>query len=84
MLKHVVELLWQYSYEPVSIDATIVAEAPKLAPHILNMRETLKDVLFIPVEYISIKAKTNEGLDSIGRGEAMAAHAVALIAKRRI
>ncbi len=65
----------------VNIDVTIVAEWPKLGPHRDAMREAIAGALGIAVDAVGVKAKTNEGLDAIGRGEAIAAHAVALIAR---
>jgi 2-C-methyl-D-erythritol 2,4-cyclodiphosphate synthase len=60
-------------------DITVVAEAPKIAPHVPQMRQALADALGVPPERVSIKGRTNEGLGEIGRGEAIAAYAVALI-----
>lgn len=64
------------------IDVTVVAESPALQPHIAEMRARLAAALGITVEQVSVKATTNEGLDSVGRGEAMAAHAIATIRQR--
>lgn len=61
------------------IDTTVVIERPKLAPYVEQMRQTIADVLEIPVEKISIKAKTAEGLGPVGREEAAEAYAVALV-----
>jgi 2-C-methyl-D-erythritol 2,4-cyclodiphosphate synthase len=61
------------------IDSTVVAEGPKLAPYIETMRETIAGVLEVPIEKVSIKAKTADGLGPVGRGEAIEAHAVALV-----
>jgi 2-C-methyl-D-erythritol 2,4-cyclodiphosphate synthase len=61
------------------IDSTVIAEAPKLAPFIETMRQTIADVLEVPIDKVSIKAKTAEGLGPVGRGEAIEAHAVALV-----
>ncbi len=82
MLAHVVTLLREKGFAVVNVDATIVAERPKLAPHIPAMRGKLAAVLDVSVECVSVKAKTNEGQDAVGRGEAMAAQAVALIERR--
>jgi 2-C-methyl-D-erythritol 2,4-cyclodiphosphate synthase len=79
LLAHVVALLGERGYKIVNIDSTVLAERPKLKPHIQAIRETLAAVLAIDIERVSVKAKTNEGLDSVGRQEAMAAQAVALI-----
>lgn len=62
-----------------NIDATIIAQKPKLNPHIPAMRNALASCLRVPVENISVKAKTNEGLGAEGREEAISVHAVALL-----
>ena len=62
-----------------SADATIILERPKLSPHVDAMRERLAGVLGVTAAAISVKAKTNEGVDAVGRGEAIAAHAVAVL-----
>ena len=62
-----------------NLDTTVIAQAPKLAPHIDAMRRSLADALEIDIEAVSIKAKTNEGVDATGRGEAIAVHASALL-----
>ncbi|MFH1219639.1 MAG: 2-C-methyl-D-erythritol 2,4-cyclodiphosphate synthase [Candidatus Eisenbacteria bacterium] len=62
-----------------NIDSTIVAERPKLAPYIDAMRERIAEKLKIPIEKISIKAKTAEGVGPLGEGLAIEAHAVALV-----
>jgi 2-C-methyl-D-erythritol 4-phosphate cytidylyltransferase/2-C-methyl-D-erythritol 2,4-cyclodiphosphate synthase len=64
----------------VNADATIVLERPRLAPHIPALCERLASVLGVPVGSVSVKGKTNEGVDAVGRGEAIAAHAVVLLA----
>jgi len=79
LLTRVVELINERGFKVANIDAVVLAERPRLAPYILSMRERLAAVLQIEIEFVSVKAKTNEGLGAVGRGEAMAAHAVALI-----
>lgn len=66
----------------VNVDATVIAQRPKLLPHLDDMRANLARVLAVEVGQISVKGKTNEQVDSMGRGESMACHAVALIATR--
>ena len=66
-------------YTICNVDATVLAQRPKLAPHILTMRENIARALGLPVTAISIKATTEEGLGFTGTGEGMAAHAVCLI-----
>ena len=62
-----------------SIDATVIAEAPKIAPHVFSMRERIADALGLPAARVAVKATTNEGLGAIGRGEGIAAMAVASV-----
>ena len=78
-LTRTVELLAEGGYGIANIDATVITERPKLKPYVAQIRRSLAGVLGIEVDSVSVKAKTNEGLDSIGRGEAVAAHAVATI-----
>ena len=63
----------------LNVDATLLAEAPRISPHVAAMRERLADALSISADVVSIKATTNEGLGAIGRGEGMAAMAVASV-----
>ena len=81
-LRHAVKLIGEQGYGVANVDATVITEQPKLKPYIQTMREQLASVLEVSVDAVSIKAKTNEGLDAIGRGEAMAAHAVVLLVRR--
>jgi len=62
-----------------SIDATVIAEAPKIGPHVFAMRERIAGALGMPAARVAVKATTNEGLGSIGRGEGIAAMAVASV-----
>jgi 2-C-methyl-D-erythritol 2,4-cyclodiphosphate synthase len=62
------------------VDAVVITEKPKLGPHFSKMREALGQALGVPAEKIHLKAKTNEGVDAVGRGEAIAAHVVATLA----
>ena len=62
-----------------NVDAVVIAERPKLAPYVDRIRATLAGVLEVPVDAVNVKAKTNEGMGEIGRGEGMAVHAVALL-----
>jgi 2-C-methyl-D-erythritol 2,4-cyclodiphosphate synthase len=64
----------------VNADVTVILERPKLAPHVEAIRGALAGVLGIEPGRVNVKAKTNEGVDALGRGEAIAAHAVALLA----
>jgi 2-C-methyl-D-erythritol 4-phosphate cytidylyltransferase/2-C-methyl-D-erythritol 2,4-cyclodiphosphate synthase len=62
-----------------NVDATVILERPKLAPHVDRMRATLAEALGVTIDRVSIKGKTNEGVGEIGRGEAVAVHAIALV-----
>jgi 2-C-methyl-D-erythritol 4-phosphate cytidylyltransferase/2-C-methyl-D-erythritol 2,4-cyclodiphosphate synthase len=64
-----------------NVDVTIVLERPKLAPYVAGIRERLSAVLGVGIDEVSVKAKTNEGVDAVGRGEAIAAHAIAVLAR---
>ena len=64
-----------------NVDATIVAEKPKIYPRLAEMKATLAKTMHLPVTNLGLKATTNEGVGDLGRGLAIAAHAVALIAK---
>jgi len=78
-LEHVRGMLEQRQLRIGHIDAIVIAERPKLGPHFAAMREALAGALGIEAARISLKAKTNEGVDAVGRGEAIAAHAIATI-----
>ena len=79
LLREVAGLLEQGNWRVVNIDATIIAQAPKMAPHIDSMRANIAADLGIAVGDVSVKAKTAEKLGFIGRGEGIAAEAIALI-----
>ena len=81
LLRHVVAALRERGWAPVNVDATLIAEQPKLAPRLAEMKAALAASTGLPVEAVGLKATTNEGSDDIGRGLAIAAHAVALIRK---
>ncbi len=78
-LSRVLQLLAQNGYRPASVDAVVILERPRLAPHAEAIRAALASALQLPPENINIKAKTAEGLGEIGRGEAAAAHALAVL-----
>lgn len=82
ILERVGDVLRKRGAEIVNVDGTLVAEAPKIAPHIAAMRENIAGALRLDPSRISIKATTNEGLGTIGRGEGMAAMAVASVEMR--
>ena len=81
-LQHAKKLLEEKRLSIEHVDAVVITEKPKLGPHFPKMREALAGALGVPVEKIHLKAKTNEGVDAIGRGEAIAAHVVATLAPR--
>jgi 2-C-methyl-D-erythritol 2,4-cyclodiphosphate synthase len=82
-LRHVRQLLDHAGYHIVNVDATIGLERPKLARHLPRMRKKLAAALRINPSQVSIKAKTGEGVDAVGRGEAIRADAVAMVSARR-
>ena len=79
LLRQVGLLLKQAGYTVGNIDATILCQAPKLAPHIPAMRQNIARVLDLPADAVSVKATTEEKLGFTGAGQGIAAHAVALI-----
>jgi 2-C-methyl-D-erythritol 2,4-cyclodiphosphate synthase len=80
LLRRAVAAVYKAGYSVVNVDATIIAERPKLLPYLDAMRANLASALAIDVSAVSIKGKTNEQIGEVGRGEAMACHAVALLA----
>ena len=81
-LEHAKKLLADRHFAIEHVDAVVITEKPKLGPHFPKMREALARALGVSTEQISLKAKTNEGVDAVGRGEAIAAHVVATLSKR--
>ncbi len=79
LLARVVALVRGRGHAVGNVDVVVIAERPKLAPHVPAMRARLAAVLGVDVARVSVKAKTAEGLDAVGRGEAVAVHAVALL-----
>ena len=79
LLRHVVLLLRERGYFVVNVDATVIAQVPKLAPYISAMREAIAGALGVEVDCVSVKATTEEGLGFTGAKEGIAAHAVCLI-----
>lgn len=79
LLKHVGELLYSKEYKVGNIDATIIAQEPKMSPYIEKMKENIAGVLNIERDCINVKATTEEKLGFTGRGEGVAAHAVCII-----
>jgi 2-C-methyl-D-erythritol 2,4-cyclodiphosphate synthase len=81
LLAAVHELIVRRGWTIANVDATVVVQAPKLAPHIGAMRDALADTLTLDVEAISVKAKTSEGMGYTGDGSGIAAYAVALVTR---
>jgi 2-C-methyl-D-erythritol 2,4-cyclodiphosphate synthase len=81
LLQRVVAALRERGWAPANIDASLIAERPKIAPRLAEMKATLARSTGLPLDAVGLKATTNEGSDDIGRGLAIAAHAVALIEK---
>ena len=79
LLTETTGFLTEAKFTIINIDATVVAQKPKLSPYIPKMRENIAAACGIPVSAVSVKATTEEGLGFSGRGEGMAAHAVCLL-----
>lgn len=79
LLRRVKQHLAEKNYKIVNVDATIIAQAPKLSPYRETMRENLAKVMEVDVEQVSVKATTEEHLGFTGSGEGIAAHAICLI-----
>ena len=78
-LQEVAKVVGERGYDVENVDATVVAEAPLLAPHLEGMRVKLSRTLGVDTERVSVKAKTTDGLGATGRGEGIAAYATALL-----
>ena len=81
LLSRVNDIIKSAGYQVSNIDATVIAQAPKLAPHIEQMRKNIATALAVDVDDISVKATTEERLGFTGRGEGISAHAVCIIEK---
>jgi 2-C-methyl-D-erythritol 4-phosphate cytidylyltransferase/2-C-methyl-D-erythritol 2,4-cyclodiphosphate synthase len=79
LLGRSVAILAERGWRPANVDVTVILERPKLVPHLQAIRRNLAAVLGLDIEQVSVKGKTNEGVDAVGRGEAIAAHAVAML-----
>ncbi len=82
LLERVMEKLGAAGFQVGNVDATILAQRPKLAPYLPQMRDNLAGVMAVPPGRVNVKATTEEGLGFTGAGEGMAAHAVALLLER--
>jgi 2-C-methyl-D-erythritol 2,4-cyclodiphosphate synthase len=81
LLERIMKLVRDRGYQPVNVDATIVAQEPRLAPHIPAMQARLAPILGLTPAEVSIKATTTEHMGFTGRGEGIAAYAAVLVAK---
>lgn len=81
LLLRVVEELGKRGWRVVNVDSSVIAEKPKIYPRLAEMKKALGASLGLPAENVGIKATTNEGVDQIGQGLAIAAHAVALLTR---
>ncbi|WP_150914097.1 2-C-methyl-D-erythritol 2,4-cyclodiphosphate synthase [Marinobacter halotolerans] len=79
LLRRVMERVREEGFRPVNVDATIIAQAPKMAPHIQTMRLNIAEDLNLPANRVSVKATTSERLGFTGRGEGIACQAVCLL-----
>lgn len=79
LLRHVVGLIHNKGYRVGNVDVTIIAQAPKMAPHIMLMRERIAQDLQVALDDVNVKATTTEKLGFVGRKEGIAVHAVALL-----
>ncbi len=82
LLRQAAQLVREAGFAVGNVDAVVIAERPKLSPHVGSMRAALASALGIPESCVSVKGKTNESVDALGRGEAIAVHAVALLTPR--
>ena len=81
LLEHVYTLITEMGYKINNIDCTIIAQSPKMAPHIQNMRENIAKALNTSIENINVKATTEEGLGFTGAKEGIAAQSICLLVK---
>jgi 2-C-methyl-D-erythritol 4-phosphate cytidylyltransferase / 2-C-methyl-D-erythritol 2,4-cyclodiphosphate synthase len=79
LLRQAAALVASAGFTVVNLDVVVILERPKIGPHVLAIRQGLAAALGVPIDRVSVKGKTNEGVDAVGRGEAIAAHAVALL-----
>ena len=82
LLARVIWLAHERGFEIENLDANVMLERPKLRPHIEAMRESLAKALNVEVGCVSVKAKTGEGLDAVGHGDAVAAQAIVLLKQK--
>ncbi|HKM38230.1 MAG TPA: 2-C-methyl-D-erythritol 2,4-cyclodiphosphate synthase [Thiopseudomonas sp.] len=81
LLRNVLALLKQAGWAVANVDTTVLAQAPKMAPHIVSMRENIAADLQVALDQVNVKATTTESLGFVGREEGIAAHAVVMLVK---
>jgi 2-C-methyl-D-erythritol 2,4-cyclodiphosphate synthase len=81
LLERIMAVVRKRGFQPVNVDATIVAQQPRLAPHIPEMQAKLANILGLTASDVSVKATSTEHMGFVGRGEGMAAYAVVLVAQ---
>jgi len=81
LLRHVLEQVKSKGWKVGNVDATIIAQAPKMAPHIETMRASIAEDLQVELDQVNVKATTTEKLGFTGREEGIAVHAVALLVR---
>ena len=81
LLRRTADCLRDAGFQVVNVDATLLAQRPKIAPYREEMRRVIADALAVPLSCVSVKATTEEGLGFTGEGQGMAAHAIALLEK---
>ena len=79
LLRRAVGIVNEAGFAVGNVDVTVVLERPKIKAYVESMRQVIADAVQVPIECVGIKGKTNEGVDAVGRGEAVAAHATALL-----
>jgi 2-C-methyl-D-erythritol 2,4-cyclodiphosphate synthase len=79
LLARAAAMVRERGFEVGNVDVTIILERPKIKDYVDAMREAMAAAIAVPIDRVSIKGKTNEGVDAVGRGEAIAAHAIALV-----
>ena len=82
LLARVAAMVREAGWEVVNVDGTLLAQKPKIAPHVPAMRQALADTLDLPLDAVSVKATTTERLGFVGREEGIAAHATCLLRRR--
>lgn len=82
LLKEALKIVWTSGWKPVNVDCTVIAQAPKLAPYKNQIRQSIADILQLPINAVNVKAKTNERLGFEGKGEGLVAETVVLLRSR--